>query len=251
VLFDLRSGKRRRVVQVVYGFLAALFLLGFVLFGIGGDVSLDPTELFGGGGGSTNGQFEDQIDDAEQRLEQNPEDERALRNLAELRYQSGRSQLDVDEQTGQPIVTEDARSEFEAAADAWLRYVKVGSKPDAATAGQITQAFFLLNDFAEAAKAYRIVAEDNPSSGTYGQLAFFLYADGQIGAGDEVAARAVAEAEPAERVTVRKELARYSKLAAEQKKALAKLPEGGAGGEGELQNPFGGLGPGGGAPALP
>ena len=252
MLFDLRSGKRRRVVQVVYGGLAALFLLGFVFFGIGGEVNLDPAELFGGGGGSTSGQFEDQVDDAENRLEANPKDEKALRDLAQYRYLSGQAQLEQDEETLQPVVTEESRSEFEAAVEAWDRYLKTDpQKPDVATAGQVVSAYFFLNDAGGAARAQRIVAEANPSTGTYSNLAFYLYADGQIGPGDEAAAQAVAQAEPSERAAIRKELETLSRQAAKQKKALEKLPEGGAGGEGALEDPFGGLGPSGTPPPAP
>jgi hypothetical protein len=61
----------------------------------------------------------------------------------------------------------------------------------------------------------------------------------------------VAEAEPSERAALRKELESLSKQAAKQKKALEKAPAEGAGGDGALENPFGGLGPGPTAPPAP
>ena len=75
MLFDL-SGKRKRLVQVVYATLAALFLVGFVGFGIGSSGAgglLDGLGLGGdGSGGSLSGQYDDQIDSANQRLAKDP-----------------------------------------------------------------------------------------------------------------------------------------------------------------------------------
>ena len=38
MLFDIGSGRKKRVVQVIYAMLALLFLVGFVGFGIGGEI---------------------------------------------------------------------------------------------------------------------------------------------------------------------------------------------------------------------
>ena len=77
MLFDLR-GKRKRLVQVVYALLAAIFLVGFVGFGIGvGDAPggiLDALGLAGSGSsGSLTSQFDDQIDTANAAAGQEPE----------------------------------------------------------------------------------------------------------------------------------------------------------------------------------
>jgi hypothetical protein len=50
MIFDLKSGKRRRVVQVVFGFLAFIFFISFVGFGIGSDVSGGIFDAIGLGG---------------------------------------------------------------------------------------------------------------------------------------------------------------------------------------------------------
>ena len=50
MLFDLKTGKRRRVVQVVFGFLAFIFFISFVGFGIGSDVSGGLFDAIGLGG---------------------------------------------------------------------------------------------------------------------------------------------------------------------------------------------------------
>ena len=63
MIFDLKSGKRRRVVQVVFGFLAFIFFISFVGFGIGSDVTGGIFDALGIGGGSSSSdpQYEQQI----------------------------------------------------------------------------------------------------------------------------------------------------------------------------------------------
>ena len=53
MIFDLKSGKRRRVVQIVFGFLAFVFFISFVGFGIGSDVSGGIFDAIGLGGNDT------------------------------------------------------------------------------------------------------------------------------------------------------------------------------------------------------
>lgn len=71
--------------------LAAVFLVSFIGLGIGGNVSYNLFELLGGGedqqqAGQTVG-LEDQIQSAEQELEENPEDPDAITRLAALYVQ--------------------------------------------------------------------------------------------------------------------------------------------------------------------
>lgn len=126
MLFDLSNPRRKNVIRVAYAVLALLFVVGFVGFGIGGELGgggiVD--SLTGGGSGSTAGQYEQQIEDAEETLETDPTNQEALAELALYRAQSGFAQLEFDEQTGQPTgLTEESRDEFEAAIEAWNRYL--------------------------------------------------------------------------------------------------------------------------------
>jgi hypothetical protein len=246
VLFDLKSGKRRRVVQVVFGGLAVLFAVGFLGFGIGGETGgggiLDAVGL-GGDGGSGNPQFDEQIDDAEAQVEADPKDEKALLELAEVRYQAGQIELESDPETGAPVLTEESRTQFEASLDAWERYLDLKpDKPDPGTAALVAQAYVQLNDAEGAAAAQEIVAEDNPSSGTYGNLALYRYAAGDIEGGDEAADRAVQEAEPSQRETIEKQLAQLSEQAQALKKELAEQAEKGGEEAAPPADPFGDLG---------
>lgn len=252
MLFDLSSPRRKNVVRVVYGALALLFAGGFIFFGIGSESGAGGLfdGLFGeGGGGSTADQFEQQVEDAEEKLESNPEDQRALQQLAYYRAQSGISQLEQDESTGFPVVTEDARDELEAAIEAWNRYLETDpQRPDLATASQIVQAYVLFNDAEGAADAQEIVAETNPSSGAFANLANYRYADFDFKAGDKAKERALEEAKPDERKSIEKQLDQIREGWLKQEKKIEKQGGSEEGAEGALNSPFGGLSPDSGLP---
>ena len=92
MLFDLSSPRRKNVVRVVYGALALLFAGGFIFFGIGsegGGGGLFDGIFGDGGGGSTAEQFEQQIEDAEKKLETDPADQRALQRAGLLPHAVG------------------------------------------------------------------------------------------------------------------------------------------------------------------
>lgn len=250
MLFDL-SGKRKRLVQVVYATLAALFLVGFVGFGIGGSGAgglLDGLGLGGdGSGGSLSGQYDDQIDSANQRLAKDPNDTAALVKLSKYEYYKAKQGVTQDQTTGEISVSEDAHTELGTSVDAWERYLKVNkSEPNPALAAQIVQAYYFLNDFGGAAQAQRIVASNQPSSGTYGQLAYYLYASLDIAGGDQAAKDAEAAAPKSQRSQVKQQLDQIRKLAVKAKKQQAKAqknaPPPTAPGANPLQSPFGGTG---------
>lgn len=257
MIFDLKSGKRRRVVQVVFGLLAFLFFISFVGFGIGSDASGGIFDALGLGGDDTssNPQYEQQIEDAESTLATDPKNDRALLDLARYHYLSAvDSGVSQDPQTGQTSISEDARSDLEASVAAWADYLKTKPRnPDPSVAGNAAQAYVLLADADGAAGAQRIVAESQDTASGYGQLAFYLYAGGRIAAGDAAAKRAVAATEPAQRNAIKKNLAALSEQASKQKKQLARQAEGQKGqpsaGAEALENPFGGLS--GAAPVAP
>jgi tetratricopeptide (TPR) repeat protein len=265
VLFDLQSGKRRRVVQVVFGALALIFLISFVGFGIGSPGTggiFDAIGLGGDSASSGNPQFDQQIDDAEARVAENPKDEKALLDLAEVRYQAGQLELEQDPDTGQPIVTDDARSNFEASLDAWEDYLKLDpKKPDPGAASFASQAYVQLGDAQGAAEAQQIVAEDNPSAGTYGNLAFYFYADGKFEQGDAAAAKAVSLADSSQKASIKKQLDQVADQAhklqqqAEKQAQQAQQQAGGgnapAPGGAPIEDPFGSLGGTGGVGTTP
>ncbi len=250
MLFDLRTGKRRRVVQVVYSLLAVSFLIGFVLFGVGTGGLGSISDLFGGGGGSSaSSAYDSQINHAKAVLKKDPQNEQALLNLTRyelLAGQTGVSQPDPNNPTQPPTVSSDAMTDFTAASDAWTRYLKVAKKPDPAIASQIAQVYFaFLNDPAAAVRAQQIFADAQPSANTLGTLAIYQYAAGNQKAGDAAAKQAVAKAPKASRSQVRSQLVSIKKQAKKffaAQKAAAKA-SGGSQGSSQLQNPFSGLSP--------
>lgn len=251
MLFDLR-GKRKRVVQVSYALLAAIFLVGFVGIGIGSGSSTGGIlDVFGGGsggsGGSLSDQYDDQIDDANQRLATDPKDGAALLKLSKYEYYKAKQGVTIDPNTGAPTVSEDAHTELGKSVDAWEKYLQANKgKPSPAIAAQIVQAYYFLNDFGGAAQAQQVVASNQPSSGSYGQLAFYLYFSGNISEGDRAAAKASSEAPKSQRSQVKQQLAQIRKQAVKAKKQLAKAqknaPSPTTPGANPLQSPFGDVG---------
>ena len=253
MLFDLSSGKRRRVVQVIYAMLALLIGGGLVLFGIGGGGSggiLDAVGLGGDSGSSSNPQYDQQISDYEAKLQQNPQDTAALLGLAKVHYLSATaSGVSTDQQTGQISISEDAHSELEEAAAAWQKYLKTDpDRPNANAATNAVQVYQLLNDASGAAEAQQIVADAQKSSAAYGQLAFYLYADFKFKEADAAAAKAVAAADASDRKNIEKTMQAYSDQAHKTQKLIKKQQQQQGGGteatQQQLQDPFGTLGAG-------
>lgn len=248
MIFDLKSGKRRRVVQVVFGFLALIFFIGFVGFNIGGEGGgggiVD--EIVGGGeSGSTT--YDQQIEDAETTLETDPENQTALLDLVRYHYLSAtESGVTTDPATGVTEVTETSRVDLEQSAQRWQEYLDTRPKePDVGAAANAAQAYVLLGDAGGAASAQEIVAESQGTAAAYGQLAYYVYADGRIGAGDSAARKSVKAAEPSQRKQIEQNLDQLRKRAVKQQQ-LIKEQQRQQGGEdadsAQLEDPFGSLG---------
>jgi hypothetical protein len=256
VIFDLKSGKRRRVVQVVFGFLAFVFFISFVGFGVGSDVTGGIFDALGIGGSNSSGsdpQFEQQIEDAQDAVAANPKSGNAAADLIGAFYASATSGgVNTDQQTGQVSISEDAHNDLLQAAQAWDDYLKTKpAQPSLAAAASAVQVFQLLNEAGGAAEAQEVVANDQKSAAGYAQLAFYLYADLQIDKADAVAKKAVAAAaaEGSDRKQIEKSLQAYHDQAVkfqkqqEQQQRQAQQQGGGAtGGGAQLEDPFGGLG---------
>ncbi len=246
MLFDLR-GKRRRVVQVVYGLLAASFLIGFVFFGVGtggGIGSISDLLGGGGGGGSTSTQFDDQIDSANAQLKKDPKDTAALLKLAENDWFKAKTGVEQDPTTGQITgISDDAHTDLGQSADAWANYLKFNKgAPDAGVAAEMVQVYGLLNDAAGAAKAQQIVAEQTPSQNSYGNLALYLYFAGDIAGGDAATKKALSLAPKAQRKQLQTQLNQIREQAVKAKKKQAKAQKNAqknpSSGTTPLQSPF-------------
>jgi tetratricopeptide (TPR) repeat protein len=248
VLFDLSSGRRKRVVQVVYGTLAVLFLLGFVFFGVGSGGIGGITDLLNGGGSgsSASSAFDSQISHAQAQLKKDPQNPTALLHLASYEVQA--SGVSTAAQTGQALST-DTQNRLNAAFDAWDKYLKTNpKKPDSALAPQIGLAFALTGDFTGAIQAQKIVADSQPSASSIGQLAIYYYANGDFKAGDAASKQAIAKSPKASRPqtkTILKQKKTIAERFAKAQKAQAQAQASGGNGSSspQIQNPFSGLAP--------
>ena len=245
MLFDLQSPGRKTAVRIIFGFLALIFATGFIFLGIGTEGGFNP--FYSAGGGSTDDQFEQLIEDAEAEVEKDPADSDALANLAALRTDSAYAQLEFDE-TGQvPVALTDAsREEYEEAISIWEQYLESEPrKVDLRAASGVVQGYQFLGDIDGAIEAQRALAESNTTDLNYGQLANLLYRDLQIEQADKARDKALAEASSETKQTIAKQLAQIRKQAVkaeeQQKKQEKKQPDSATGESPELSDPFGGL----------
>jgi hypothetical protein len=252
MLFDLRSPARRNTIRVIYGLLAVLMGGGLIFFGIGGNVSGGFLSDVGGGGGGDGNPFEDDIEAAEERLAQNPQDVNALGQLVQFHFQAGSSQIEVDQETGAQSLTDEGNTQLQQAAESWDRYLKAsqkqGQKPATGVSAVAFQTFSVLadtsfsealtatsgtdaldsantavSDWGDAAAAQRILAEATPNAQAYARLADLLYRSGDIAAGDQAAAQATQQAKPNEKAALEQQLKQSKKQGEQLADAIAQL----------------------------
>ncbi|HEX6688211.1 MAG TPA: hypothetical protein VF085_06050 [Solirubrobacterales bacterium] len=253
LVFDTR-GKRRHVIRVVYAILA--LLMGASLFLVVGPVNIGALLGNSSSSGSASEVFHEQAERIERRLAQDPSDEQLLLTLTRARINAGNAQIEAPAVEGEaPIVPLEAKKDFEAASEAWSRYLKQAKEPSATAAALVGGTFFRLaesslslpesqQNVAKATQAQKIAAEENPNLGTLSTLAIDQYFNGEFAAGDKTMKQAAAGASSkAEAKSIEKQLAEFRKRGkrfAEKVKEIAKA-ESQAGKE-TLQNPFGGIG---------
>lgn len=255
MLFDTR-GRRKHVIRVVYAILA--LLMGASLFLVVGPFNI--ANLIGNSSSTSSAAkvMHEQAERIERRLVGNPGDEQLLLSLTRARINAGNAEVEQTSETEAPVITPEAKQDFEAAAESWSRYLKeAGDEPNATAAQLVASTYFRLAEgsatlgeaqerVSAAAKAQRIAAVQSPSLGTLSTLAIYEYFAGNFSGGDRATKQATAEVGSTEAKNVEKQLAEYRKRGkafAKQKKEAAKF-EAEAGKE-SLKNPFGGFGGGG------
>lgn len=210
MLFDLRAGGRRRLVQAIYLALAILLGGGLVLFGIGGEVAGGLVDAFREDSSRSNAtqQLEDRLEAQEQRLQRNPNDQAALAEIAKLHYQIAGAGDNFNEEQGR--FTASGLAELRRAERAWNRYLATDPDPvESGVAIQMVQVFGQagLNKPDEAVKAMELyIAERPESSGLFAQLSQLAYLAGQNRKGDLAADKAVELADEDDRKTLREQL---------------------------------------------
>jgi hypothetical protein len=251
LLFDTR-GRRKHVIRVVYAILA--LLMGTSLFLVVGPVNIG--ELIGNSSsaGSASKIFDEQAERIERRLVKNPNDEQLLLQLTRARINAGNAQIEPVGETEQPTIPLSAKEDFDAAGEAWTRYLKqAGDEPNPAAAQLVAGTFLRMaegsstvaeavENVSRAVRAQRIAAEARPSLGSLSTLAIYEYFAGNFAAGNKATEQAAAKApNKGEAKNIEKQLAEYRKRGKEfqkQKKEVRKAER--AAGKESLQNPFGG-----------
>jgi hypothetical protein len=205
MLFDLK-GKRRRAIQVTYVILAGVFLIGFVAFGVGGNVSLDPGQLFGGGGNNSSGNsvVEKRLKNAQKLVQQNPKNEAALKDVTRSAYQLATA--DSSQQTG--AFGAKGKQNLRTASAAWQKYLALNPKTVDPSLGLLmVQAYTGLGDTKNAAKAGELFAASRGTPQAYIQLTQLWALAGDKRRAGLAAKKAVALAPKAQRSSVKAQVA--------------------------------------------
>jgi len=224
--------------------------IALVGFGIGGATSGGIFDALGIGGNSSSSdpQYSQQIDNANEALQQDPKDEKALLKLARYNFLEGQTSLETDDQ-GRISLSQDSLNSYRAASDAWQRYLKTDPKqPDDNVAGLMLKVYSttagtdpstLEGDLDGAFTSAQIVADARPSLGAYADLATYAYLSGNDKAAEEAKKKALAEAPDS---TTKKQIETQLKQAQQQRQLVVKALKKNAPDQSQLQNPLGGLG---------
>jgi hypothetical protein len=256
MVFDTR-GRRKRVIQVVYGGLALFMALS--LFTVVGPVNIG--DLVGGGSSSSSSSsiFDDQVQRLERKLRKNPDDQQALAALVRARYNAANAQIDRDPATGQVTgISEDGIAEFGQAGKAWERYLKTNPpKPSASAAQFAAQSYFYAaatgtvlefkDNIKRAAGAQAVLAEARPTLNSYVTLAQYRAFAGDAAGAKQAGTKAESLADKSQKKTVTQVVDQYQKQGAALQKQIKKQSKFNPSGSGKqaLQNPLGGLAGGG------
>jgi len=197
MLFDLRSGARRRTVKVVYLGLALLMFVGFVGFSIGSSgLSGGIVDAITGNGSSGGGdnaavdRLTSQVQSADAKARTTPSDPAAWSALALARVRLANVGDNFDSATGN--YTAAGRRQLSAAGAAWDKYLALNPpKPDERLARQMAQAFLSVGNTDKAVSAQEVVTQADPTQQTFSNLAIFAYQAGQTRKGDLAAGKAV------------------------------------------------------------
>lgn len=255
MLFDIR-GRRKNVVRVVYAVLA--LLMGLSLFLVIGPAPI--SDIFGTGTTTSNAaeQFEEQAERLEAKLRKDPQDPQLLLNLTRARTNAGNALSTVSPETGESVLTVEARQELEKASEVWSRYLKATDEPSPSGAQLSAFTHFRLaqtsrspveieSNLKAAAEAQQILVDKRPSAGTLATLAMYRYFSFEYEAAEKLAAAAAKRASTkSERQSLARETKEIEANARQLQKQFAEAEKASKGqGKESIENPLGGLGGGG------
>ncbi len=223
MLFDLTGRGRRKTVKVIYSGLAAIFLLGFVGFGVGsiGGGGGGLAEIFGEG--SSNGEinYSSQLKKAKLLTVQQPNNPAAWSGLVHytvLEAGTGKNYIRSGTEEGfgpkaQPLLMQTQT--------AWQHYLKLTPHhPSPELADEVLRIYTTPGGLAnpeEALKLLKIkIASQPPSATLEYELASAAYTANKIAEGDRAAKKAIALAPAGEKTILQNYLATAKATAAAQ-----------------------------------
>jgi hypothetical protein len=256
MLFDLRSGRRRGLVKVVYGVLAVL--MGASLFLTVGPVNIG--EIFGNSNGSSTDAaqiYEEQVERLEVKLNKDPENPELLQSLTRANINAGNAGV-TPEPNGTRSVSTEAVESYQKADQAWTEYLEATEEPSPGLAQVVAPMMFQLAELSTsypeaetrlqaATEAQKIATEARPNLNSLATLARYTYLTGDFATADKIRAEAMKEANSAsERESIEEFLDEAEKSAhafVKSAKAAAKAEKAGGGAPSEtLENPLSGGG---------
>jgi hypothetical protein len=255
MLFDLRSGRRRGLVKVVYGVLAVL--MGASLFLTVGPVNIG--EIFGNSsGGSTDPAqiYEEQVERLEVKLKKDPDNPDLLLSLTRANINAGAAGT-TREPNGEEVVSSEAFASYQKADQAWTEYLKATDEPNPGIAQAVAPMYFKLAEFSRsypeaetrlqaATEAQKIAAEARPNLNSLATLARYIYLTGDFKAAEKVRSEAMSMANSkSEREALENFLDEAEKSAhafVTNAKAAAKAEKAGGKPSETLENPLSGGG---------
>lgn len=246
MLFDLRSGRRGRVIKVVYAVLAVL--MGTSLFLTVGPLNIGELFTESGTAGDTAEPYEEQAQRLEAKLRKDPGDEQLLMSLTRAQLSAGNSLLSLE-----PSEEDFVRGlqQYQLASNTWSEYLEATKEPNAGTAQLVAPALLALAESSRtyqqaaanieaATEAQQIVARERPTLNSFTTLALYTYFTGDFAAAEKAEAEAVKLAgEKSRQREVKKQLAgvKVNAKKFQQELKQAEKAGGGAGGPESLQSP--------------
>lgn len=222
MLFDLTGRGRRKTVKIIYTGLAAIFLLGFVGFGVGsvGGGGGGLAEIFGEGKSGGSIDYSSQVKKAKQLTVAQPNNAAAWSGLIHytmLQAGTGDNYIRTSTEEGfgpkaQPLLLQ--------VQTAWQRYLKLTHNPYPERADEVLRVYTTPGGLSNPAEVLRLlkikVASQPPSATLQYQLAAAAYAANKVPEGDRAAKEAVKLAPAGERTILQNYLSKAKAAAAAQ-----------------------------------
>jgi hypothetical protein len=208
MLFDLRSRRRRRAVQVVYLTLSLLMLGGLVLFGVGagnGFGGLLNAFTNNGSGNTTSQVFSAPLTAAEKQVKRDPTSAAAWANLVQQQFAVASEGSNYNSTSN--TYSASGKKVLAQMIPAWTKYTSLVKTPDENVAILAARAYEQLGQYAGAADAWELITLSPPAAAkNFECLAFNAYAAKQDRKAELASAKALSLVPKLERTTVKQEL---------------------------------------------